>query len=305
MMRSADPAEWLKLFEKRGLDHVIAQEWARHARPHISLLATATLNADRTPPGSSKLGGEPDLPNGMLWPCRKPYEFDRAKNDYRPDSAWEERPLDFLAQINLRDVSRVGTDLALPESGLLLFFYDTEVQPWGFDPDDAAGWQMLYVAEQTLTQRSANPEKGELKVQPLDLQPSEGLPSWEWVQKRVDYEHHAFHAQLEKLAQEDWERLSFGGNTFGGWPSPIQAPMELECEMVSNGVYAGDSRGYSDSRMADFERSALDWKLLLQIDSNDDLGWMWGDVGIVYSLCREQDISAQRFDRTWTVLQCT
>ena len=37
MTRSADPAEWLKLFEKRGLDQVIAQEWARHARPHISL----------------------------------------------------------------------------------------------------------------------------------------------------------------------------------------------------------------------------------------------------------------------------
>jgi len=53
----------------------------------------------------------------------------------------EERPLAFLAQINLAEIASTGgTDLALPESGLLSFFYDAESQPWGFDPGDSVGF---------------------------------------------------------------------------------------------------------------------------------------------------------------------
>ncbi len=53
---------------------------------------------------------------------------------------------------------------------------------------------------------------------------------------------------------------------------------------------------------------AKDWILLLQVDTDDDSdgpGWMWGDCGRIYFWIRRQDLAARRFDRAWTVLQCT
>jgi uncharacterized protein YwqG len=45
--------------------------------------------------------------------------------------------------------------------------------------------------------------------------------------------------------------------------------------------------------------------LLLQIDSDDALGSVWGDLGRVYFWIRDQDLAARRFDRIWHVMQCT
>ena len=45
------------------------------------------------------------------------------------------------------------------------------------------------------------------------------------------------------------------------------------------------------------------WKLLLQVDSDDASGMMWGDAGMLYHWIRD-DLAARRFDRTWCVMQC-
>ena len=58
------------------------------------------------------------------------------------------------------------------------------------------------------------------------------------------------------------------------------------------------------SRAKELRNGAADWRLLLQIDTDDDLGVMWGDGGILYAWIREEDARAGRFDRTWVVLQC-
>ena len=84
----------------------------------------------------------------------------------------------------------------------------------------------------------------------------------------------------------------------------MQNPMELECELATNGINAGGPEGYADPRVAKLRQSAADWRLLLQLDSDDDLNWMWGDVGRLYVWCRESDIAARRFERCWTILQC-
>jgi uncharacterized protein YwqG len=45
--------------------------------------------------------------------------------------------------------------------------------------------------------------------------------------------------------------------------------------------------------------------LLLQLDSDRDLGWQWGDMGLLYFWIPDEDLAAGRFDRVWTILQCT
>lgn len=44
-------------------------------------------------------------------------------------------------------------------------------------------------------------------------------------------------------------------------------------------------------------RSAMKWRLLWQLATDDDLGIDWGDGGRLIVLIREEDLAAQRFDR--------
>ncbi|MEE3806196.1 MULTISPECIES: DUF1963 domain-containing protein [Lysinibacillus] len=39
-------------------------------------------------------------------------------------------------------------------------------------------------------------------------------------------------------------------------------------------------------------------------DSEEELGYMWGDSGRLYFWIREDDCQKTRFDQTWVVLQC-
>ena len=52
--------------------------------------------------------------------------------------------------------------------------------------------------------------------------------------------------------------------------------MELECELVTNGLYVGDPSGYNDPRAKELEKNVNDWTLLLQVDSDHEkTGMMW------------------------------
>ena len=52
------------------------------------------------------------------------------------------------------------------------------------------------------------------------------------------------------------------------------------------------------------DKNAARWNLLLQVDSNEDIGMMWGDMGRLYLWITEEDLKACRFDRSWLILQC-
>ncbi len=56
--------------------------------------------------------------------------------------------------------------------------------------------------------------------------------------------------------------------------------------------------------VAGLQAGAADWVMPAQVDSDDDVGSMWGDAGKLYFAIRRQDLAAGAFDRTWLVLQC-
>ena len=90
-----------------------------------------------------------------------------------------------------------------------------------------------------------------------------------------------------------------------GFPSPVQGDgMELECQLVSNGIYCGDQTGYADPRVGPLMAGASDWRLLLQFDSDDDLGVMWGDAGVIYYWVEAHAARAGHFENVWLILQC-
>ena len=81
--------------------------------------------------------------------------------------------------------------------------------------------------------------------------------------------------------------------------------MQLEAQLASPGLYCGDDRGILDPRAAALDAGADDWMLLLQLDSEEAEGMMWGDVGMLYFWIRRTDLTDRRFDRCWVLLQCT
>jgi hypothetical protein len=47
------------------------------------------------------------------------------------------------------------------------------------------------------------------------------------------------------------------------------------------------------------QAEALRWRLVWQIDSDRDAGFMWGDLGRLYLLMKDDDLAARHFDRAW------
>jgi uncharacterized protein YwqG len=79
--------------------------------------------------------------------------------------------------------------------------------------------------------------------------------------------------------------------------------MELDCQLASNGIDLGEPGAYDSERARALAAGRRDWTLLAQVDSDDDLGWMWGDAGRVYRWLRRQDLAAGRWDAAWGIVQ--
>jgi uncharacterized protein YwqG len=75
--------------------------------------------------GTSKVGGNPELPSLIEWPV--------SRDNY----------LDCLLQLNFAEIPHNLRNELLPESGWLYFFYDRKRNAWGFDPRDEGSWRVL------------------------------------------------------------------------------------------------------------------------------------------------------------------
>lgn len=241
----------------------------------------------------SRFGGEPLLPPDFSW----------------PESG--DRPLDFLLQIDMADVKPFDPDDVLPPSGLLTIFYDTEEQPWGYDPDQIDGFCVELITRSDVV-RTALPEAcARFPQRFVRFGNARTLPH---VGSRAfdafDRDAHMSDDELDKYLdfQEQYEKQPYpkgaARHHLLGHSSNIQGDMQLEAQLVSHGLNCGHATAYSDPRRAELEQGADDWLLLLQLDSDSSVEMMWGDVGRLYFWIRSEDLAARRFDRVWMSLQC-
>lgn len=229
-------------------------------------------------------------------------------------------PLNFLAQINFADVHATGAaDEDFPRSGVLSVFYDAVECPWGYDPADSCALTVLFHEDAAALQRRALPQKLRMLGADWQFSPvacelracSTPLPmeTAQWDSLNIELTD----AQSDTLA--DWW-LDDSGNAasndgedacchrVGGWPTPVQGNMQVECALVAAGHYCGSGNAYSDPRLQSVRDTATDWVLLLQIGSDDKADMSWGDSGQLYLWIRRDDLRARRFDSAWMVLQC-
>jgi hypothetical protein len=236
--------------------------------------------------GASRLGGEPDLPPGEPWP-----EFQGT-------------PMSFLVQIDLATVAGLPGADVLPSDGLLSFFCEGAI--WRGDPTDGRDWRVLYTPAGTSLERAPTPdamrEDGIFTACGLTPRPGVSLP---------------YHAEPQIMALGlSWDESDAyldvrGGVDQGvptehrllGWPDIVQNPeMELECQIASTHI---------EWSWKDLERlraepapATAEWRLLLQLASDDAAGMMWGDLGLLYFWIREPDLAARDFSRVWMIMQC-
>lgn len=253
------------------------------AKPSVHLLSSDEAK-------KSKIGGLPNCPSGIAWPT------------------WKEKPLAFIAQLDMCELANFSNITGLPKTGCLLFFYDVESNTWGFDPLDRGSWQVIY-SELPLAEActAAPPElDSDYYFRPIALQPKliQSYPTSERVELDLKGAPISIYDCEYELRTE-----AFGENPehqIGGYPNPIQSDeMELECQLVTNGLYCGDSTGYLDPRAKQLEAGAKEWKLLLQVDTDDNASMMWGDCGRLYFWIRESDLAKRDFTNVWMVLQCS
>ncbi|MEZ6045236.1 MAG: YwqG family protein [Planctomycetaceae bacterium] len=252
--------------------------------------------------GESRFGGIPDLPEGFDWPRWKSSEQHLVL--FPPQREDGSAPLGFLAQLDLQQLPRI--DERLPDKGWLYFFFDRHYEPWGFDPADRGSCRVIYVDGDSanLTPTSppddAYPEHIEEACR-LETSLQLTLP---YDLESIDYPSPRFDAYLkltEELHCPDESPL----HHLFGHPQVIQTPMELECQLASNGINCGTSEGYQSAEAETLTEGAGDWLLLFQIDTDTQgPGWMWGDAGRLYFWIRKQDLEAHRFEDVWLIFQC-
>ncbi|MEP5935588.1 MAG: YwqG family protein [Winogradskyella arenosi] len=233
----------------------------------------------------SKIGGKPSLPKDYDWPKTS-----------------KQKSMSFIAQLNITDIKKHDEENLFPSDGIISFFYCADQQAWGFDPKDKNSFKVIYFNSSQELQKADFPTDLEsesiFKPNVIKFTKSLSIPTWD---------DDSIIGLIEDEDSDNYFEVSHGAeNQILGYANNIQNTMELECQLVTNGLYCGDPSGYNDPRRKELESGQKDWVLLLQVGSEDeDTGMMWGDLGRIYFWIKKQDLKEKNFDNSWCILQCS
>ncbi len=278
------------------VDRLLALRRARH------LLISGRVEPDELDelsPAGCQLGGHPGLPAGFAWPHIG------------------DQPLTFLAQIDLAELAPLcapDTDL-LPETGVLSLFL---ALTGGEDPAHGPGRLLYFPDPDALVRTSPPAGRDDLALPTFEVTPEferATLPGWEQPHLALaldtfDDDHDDNHRgrPYERAADQVRHLLMYEGTEWPegnprhqllGWPAVLQSD-PLAAAAYDEREHLGAPHPPWDSRES--AEQAAQWRLLLQIDSEDD-DFMLGDAGMVHVLIREPDLRARRFERARIVWQ--
>lgn len=238
-------------------------------------LARTSTRLTRSDAGRSWIGGAPTLPVAFDWP------------------SWDGKELTFMAQIDLADV----VDSPCPVDGSLLFFYALDRTPSGLRPRDKDACRVVHVP---VGSEVAEPEEARPKmlVAPsaeltLPLEPTFELDGWareEWTDLRERL------AVFQGVELEDRSADYHALHRMLGYPETFAGGMELDAQLVSHGV---DLEEQPDAYplYENLAPGAADWRLLLQLSSDDDGAISLGYFERLFIWIRDEDLRDGRFHR--------
>lgn len=278
------------------------------------------IQKDGAGKGASKIGGKPDVPKDFEWPVYEGKDF---------EDITKERPLSFIAQINLKDVAPYDTEELLPKQGILSFFYEMYSMEWGFDPANKGCAKVYYFPDENELEAMDFPAElekdaiiSEMKI--LRMRNEGSLPVYEQILPELEKLKKTEGIVCDNLEEYDECLQSCGVLKFEegmeyyyewasrrikllGNPDVLQNRMEEECEAVTRGYYLGKSwSDVPEQEREEIWEESKDWMLLFQVGRIDGGGdeYLWEDQGNLYFWIKKQDLKAQNFENVWLILQC-
>jgi uncharacterized protein YwqG len=230
-------------------------------------IRVSSLDTRKTKRWESKVGGQPYWPKDMSWPTA-------------PDG----RELFFLAQINFSEIPALDP---FPNKGIVQFFINDD-DLYGMDFDDGE-----------------NPDTFRVIFHPEVLESeahlSSQVPDVEWDEALLP--HHPdesyplqFGLSEEVVPISDYQFYQHFGSDFfrqfGEQEWDVMAAYEKAVR--SQGSKIG---GYAYFTQDDPRRLDDPMILLLQLDSDERMDLMWGDMGVGHFFIREKDLAALDFSR--------
>lgn len=201
------------------------------------------------------------------------------------------RPLDLVLDIACAELAPFDPEAQLPHEGRLLFLFDYENQPWGLAPADRKASRLVYLPDEAGRPRRAS---AEVSLAPRGLSfapmlalpelPAEALSALGMNPAQIEL----YFALCDELATAE----ATVHHRLLGRPEAEQGDMVEHCIAGYAATHAGASTRPEE------------WCMLLQLDSDDDLGCFWGDYGKLYLWIRRADLQRRHFGDTWTIIQC-
>lgn len=240
---------------------------AQFAQTRQPFIRITSQDARKTSLWESKVGGMPYLPQNTNW----------------PQSA-EGENLAFLAQVNFAELPSLPL---FPSKGILQFFIH-EDDLYGMDFDDGENPDTFRV----LFHPEVRENNAELQTR---------LPKADWEESLLPHHPDESYPLLFGLAEEvapitDYRFYQhFGSDFFRQFgASEWEVMGELEKSVRAQGHKIG---GYAYFTQDDPRRPDDPMLLLFQLDSDERMDLMWGDMGVGHFFIREKDLIALDFSR--------
>lgn len=222
--------------------------------------------------GTSRLGGDPDLPPDWPWPSRGG------------------RRLSFIAQFDLEApdiLATLGVERSLPSHGLLSFFYDAASQPWGTHGSDRGAWRVeRFTGARAHWRRTAHPDAASAPSRPSQAGfmgrlcgprptgPARSANPWL-------FRSHG----LTPVVGEDTPTVCLLGG-----PTSAHDPRRTAAEVARAAAEAGFT-------------SPGPWVRLLAVDSIAEADMCWGENGVLQFWIAAPDLASADFSRVWVWLE--
>ncbi len=237
------------------------------------------LGRGPTPTGRNWFGGLPLLPRTQPWPRTQTHL----------------QPMHFWLQI---DCATLTGNHALPRDGLLLFFYDLDDQ--GANTRDNGLGAVRYVPADEIP---AQPHPAPADLPHLHHAPGvqHSAYSTESIMRIYAALPHGFDTYLMADADLDWDRIDWG----------CEAKAEAHADTLTHANRKETIAGkcpetYGQHALLGPEQAITnptggDGIRLACLGSDTEMGWEFGDVGVVEFWITPEDLRARRFDRAYAM----
>lgn len=291
----------------------------RLARPAIYMSRIKTDDSQISI-GESKFGGIPDLPDDVVWPYRKgtPLTFIAQFELSQISAKMPTLPDNTLQQTTLWDMDSITTTrpdevmYRLPETGTLFFFYDAVNHSYG----EVGSWKIIYSQSGVELSPRKNHHADPSEAIEFQILPTHQIQFNSCLSLPMPYEMSSFQRKPFYLDLEEryWNML-FNNclnptHQIYGYPRMIQNPLQYECVIDTQDLNRVRKDGKiefhrSDGELVNIEFEMMKWQFLFQIDTDESLNVIWGDMGTLYVCIPTANLISHNFDASHTIMQCS